>query len=278
MDVEIRVLGPLEASVAGVPVVPTANKQRQMLAMFALNAGQVLTVDALIEELWDRIPPRSAMTTIQTYILKLRRMIRDGFLSAGVTSPDEILITRPTGYLLDVPAEHVDALLYGRLSAAGRRAADDGDYATASVTLAAALALWRAPALIDVATGPQLRIEAIGLEESRLSDLGLRIDADLRFGRHDQLLSELATLCARYPLLEKFCGQFMLALYRSGRLPQALEVYQRTRDTLVNELGLDPSPRLRQLHQAMLAGHPSMYDMGFVFSGQSAGELTAVQA
>lgn len=278
MTVEIKVLGPLGVTVAGVPVAtPTANKQRQMLAMFALNAGQVLTVDMLMEELWDRIPPRSAMTTIQTYILKLRRLLRDGFLHAGQRTPPEILVTRPTGYLLDVAAENVDAIRYGGLSAAGRKAVNDADYAGASKKLIAALGLWRASALVDVSTGPQLRIEAIGLEESRMADLGLRIDLDLRFGRHDQLLSELATLCARYPLVEMFCAQFMLALYRAGRLSQALQVFQRTRDNFVQELGLDPSARLRQLHQAMLASHPSLHDPDFVFSGRTQ-ELAAMTA
>src|SRR5262245_16538101 len=173
MKVEIGVLGPLEASVADVPVVPTANKQRQVLAMFALNAGKVLTVDMLTEELWDRTPPRSATTTIQTYVLKLRRLFRDAFVRAGERSPAELLVTRSTGYLLDVPPENVDAVRYERLSGEARRAAYDGDYAAAARRLRVALDLWRAPALIDVTTGRELQIEAVRLEESRLSDLGL---------------------------------------------------------------------------------------------------------
>lgn len=266
MRVEIKVLGPLEVSVGGVSVVPTASKPSQLLAMLALNAGHVVTVSALMEEIWDHSPPRSGIPTLQTYILHLRRKLQDALVDNGRRTSKDILITRRTGYLLDVQPQDVDAVKYDQLSAAGRRAVNDGDFVTASRMLGAALNLWRGPALGDVPTGPQLEIEAMRLEENRLSDLDLRIDADLRLGRHHQLLGELATLCARHPMLENFCAQFMLALYRSGRQCQALDAFQRLRAIVVDQLGLDPSPRLRQLHRAILSGDPAVDDPNFVSS------------
>jgi SARP family transcriptional regulator, regulator of embCAB operon len=271
MRFEIKVLGPLEVTLGGVSVVPTATKPSQLLAMLALNAGHVVTVSALMDELWDSRPPRSGIPTLQTYILHLRRKLQGALAQSGEQSSKDILITRRTGYLLDVQPQDVDAVKYHELSMAGRRAVNGGDYTTAARLLGSALDLWRGPALGDVPTGPQLEIEAMRLEENRLSDLELRIDADLRLGRHHQLLGELATLCARHPMLENFTAQFMLALYRSGRRCQALSAYQRLRDTVVEQLGLDPSPRLRQLHRAILAGDPVVDDLSFVSSAWAPG-------
>ncbi|HEX6352581.1 AfsR/SARP family transcriptional regulator [Actinophytocola sp.] len=264
MHVDIKVLGAFEVTVAGVSIVPTANKPSQVLAMLALTAGRVLTTDELIEEVWNQHPPRTAVTTIHTYIRTLRKRLRE---VPGDGTAESILLTRRNGYLLDVPRSSIDAVVYDRLSVLGRRAAGEGDYPTASRTLDSALDLWRGQALADVPTGPLLQIEAVRLEESRLSDLGLRIDVDLCLGRHHQLLTELATLCARYPLLENFCAQFMLALYRSDRQWQALQAYRHTRDALVEQLGVEPTTRLRQLHQEILAGNPTVDDPNFVFSG-----------
>lgn len=254
MRVEIKVLGPLEVSVAGVSIVPTARKPSQLLAMLALNAGHLVTVAALTEEIWEFQPPRSGVPTLHTYILKLRKRLQFALATDGAMSSKDILITRRSGYLLDVEPEDVDAVKYDRLSLAGRRAVNEGDHAMASRLLGEALRLWRGPALADVQAGPQLAIESMRLEENRLGDLYLRIEADLRLGRHHQLLGELATLCARHPLLENFCAQHMIALYRSGRQSQALEAYQRLRTGMVEQLGVEPSPRVRHLQRAILSG------------------------
>jgi len=266
MRIEIKVLGPLEVSVGGVSIVPTASKPSQLLAMFALNAGRVVTLTALTEEIWDYEPPRSGVPTLHTYILKLRRKLQHALTGEGELTSKDILITRRSGYLLNVRPEEVDAYRYEQLSAVGRQAVNKGDHETASRTLGEALRLWRGPALADVPTGPQLAIEAMRLEENRLGDLHLRIDADLRLGRHHQLLGELATLCARHPLLENFCVQHMIALYRSGRQSQALDAYRRLRAVMVEQLGVEPSARVRQVHHAVLTGHAVMEDPGFVFS------------
>lgn len=267
MRVEIKVLGPLELLAGGASIVPSASKPCQIVAMLALQAGHVVTTDELIDEIWDQRPPRSAAATVQTYIMHLRRRLQrvlDG--QAGVSSAKNVLITHRSGYLLAIEPDDVDAVRYDRLSALGRRAVADADYATASHVLSEALDLWRGPALVGVPVGPELGIEALRLEESRLATLDLRIDADLRLGRHNQLLGELAALCAKYPTLENFCAQHMLALYRSGRQSQALQVYRELRRKLVEEIGIEPSPRLRQVHQAMLAADSTLEHLHFVFS------------
>lgn len=268
MRVEINVLGPLEVSVGGVSIVPSASKPSQLLAMLALNAGHVVTVATLAEEIWDYQPPRSGVPTLHTYILKLRRKLQHALAGqGGDVSSKDILITRRSGYLLDVEPTDVDAVRYDQLSAAGRQAVNEGDHERSSRTLAEALRLWRGPALSDVSVGPQLAIEAMRLEENRLADLHLRIEADLKLGRHHQLLGELATLCARHPLLENFCVQHMVALYRCGRQSQALDAYRRLRAGMVDQLGVEPSPRVRQLHHAILTGHSMMNDQNFAFNG-----------
>jgi DNA-binding SARP family transcriptional activator len=130
--------------------------------------------------------------------------------------------------------------------------------------LTAALGLWRGPVLVDVAAGPQLEIEAMRLTQSWLSDLTLRIDADLYLGRHHQLLGDLAALCARHPYMENFRAQYMLALYRSGRLGQALEAYQEMWSTIRDHLGVGPSARLRELHRALLNGDTIVDDRRYM--------------
>ncbi|HEV7648551.1 MAG TPA: AfsR/SARP family transcriptional regulator [Actinophytocola sp.] len=265
MRVEINVLGPLEVSIGGVSIVPTASKPSQLLAILALNAGRVVTVDSLTDELWAGRPPRSVVSTLHTHILKLRRNLERALAGPGELTAKDILITRRAGYLLNVEPAAVDAIRYEQLSSAGRKAVNEGHPERASRTLAEALRLWRGPALVDVPIGPQLGIEAMCLDENRLGDLHLRIEADLRLGRHHQLLGELATLCMRHPMLENFCAQHMIALYRSGRQSQALTAYRRLRAEMVEQLGVEPSPRLRRLHSAILTGEASIEDQTVVF-------------
>lgn len=266
MRIEINVLGPLEVYVGGMSIVPTARKPSQLLAILALNAGRVVTVNTLIDEIWANQPPRSETTTLHTYILKLRRNLDAALSENGRLTAKDILITRRSGYLLDVEPTAVDAIRYEQLSAAGRQAVNDGDHERASRVLAEALRLWRGPALADLPIGPQLAIEALRLDENRLGDLHLRIEADLKLGRHHQLLGELATLCVRHPMLENFCVQYMIALYRSGRQSEALSAFRRLRAEMVDRLGVEPSPRVRQLHNAILTGQPSVEDPNTMFN------------
>lgn len=267
MRIEINVLGPLEVNVDGVSVVPTASKPSQLLATLALNAGRVVTVNTLTDEIWASRPPRSEVATLHTYILKLRRHLETALADEGVgMCAKDILITRRAGYLLAAEPTAVDAMRYEELSAAGRQAVNDGDHEGASRLLAEALRLWRGPALADLPIGPQLAIEALRLDENRLSDLHLRIEADLKLGRHHQLLGELATLCARHPMLENFCMQHMIALYRCGRQSHALAAYRRLRTEMVEHLGVEPSPRVRQLHHAILTDQLSVEDPNAAFN------------
>lgn len=254
---DIKVLGPLEAYENGRSIVPTAAKPRQVLALLALEAGQVVPVPTLIEELWRLEPPRSALTTLQTYILHLRRQIDAALGPDADGGAKEVLATRHNGYQLNV-AGSVDVHDYQRLTGAGTRAAERGDDESASRLLRSALEVWRGPALVDVPVGLRLGIEVIGLEESRLSVLEMCIEADMRLGRHSSLLSELARLNASYPMHENLCAQYMIALYRSGRQWRALDVYRGLRDTLVDELGVEPSARLQQLQRAILRSDPGL--------------------
>ncbi|MER5808613.1 AfsR/SARP family transcriptional regulator [Streptomyces sp. NPDC002033] len=254
---EVKVLGPMEAYEDGVPIVPSAPKQRQILALLALQAPQAVTVPSLMEELWGEDIPRSASPTLQTYVLQLRRRIGAASADPGVR-PKDVLATRFGGYLLDVPADRVDAREFERLAQAGRRAFDSGDDFTASELLRTALDLWRGPALVDVPVGPVLELELMRLEEGRMAALEQRIEADLRLGRHAVLLGELRVLVAQHPLHENLCAQLMIALYRCGAAGRALEAHARLSDSLVETLGLNPSPRLQRLHRAVLTGDPAL--------------------
>lgn len=193
MRTEINVLGPVEATVGGASVVPPASRPRQVLALLALNVGERVPTTALVEEIWSDRPPRGALGTLQAYVGHLRRQLA----AAQDTGPDggvDVIVSGRSWCLLDLAAEQVDAVRYQRLSATGRRAAEEGDLREASAQLSAALDVWRGPALYGIPRGPHLAIEAMRLEESRLADLDRRIEADLRLGRRGQVHGELSAV------------------------------------------------------------------------------------
>jgi DNA-binding SARP family transcriptional activator len=267
--VDIDVLGALAVRENGVSITPTAPKPRQVLALLALHADQVVPVSALIEELWGGEPPRSARTTLQTYVLQLRALITTALERdaepTGTDAPTgstarrtakDVLVTLPGGYLLNSGGGTSDVREFDRLAGTGYRAMDAGDFPGAARLLREALSLWSGPAFADVQGGIQLDMEARRLEETRLCALDQRIEADMRLGRHRELLAELTVLASRYRTHENLHGQFMLALHRSGRRGEALDVYQRLRSTLVRELGLEPSAALRRLQRSMLMAGP----------------------
>ncbi|MFD0343004.1 BTAD domain-containing putative transcriptional regulator [Streptomyces sp. NPDC127117] len=259
---DIEVLGTLAVRENGVSITPTAAKPRQVLALLALHSDQVVPVSALIEELWAGAPPRSARTTLQTYVLQLRALIAtaleqspaDGEADRGTAK--DVLVTLPGGYLLNSGGGTSDVREFDRLAGMGYRAMDGGDFPGAARLLREALSLWSGPAFADVQGGIQLDMETQRLEETRLCALDQRIEADLRIGRHRELLAELTVLVSRYRTHENLHGQFMLALHRSGRRGEALDVYQRLRTTLVRELGLEPSAALRRLQRSILMASP----------------------
>ncbi|GAA1007443.1 MULTISPECIES: AfsR/SARP family transcriptional regulator [Streptomyces] len=257
---DIAVLGALAVKENGISVTPTAPKPRQVLAMLALHADQVVPVAALTEELWGDCPPRSARTTLQTYVLQLRELIAEALKhdpegTAPRTAKD-VLVTLPGGYMLSTSGGTSDVREFERLAGTGYRAMDAEDYMGAARRLREALALWNGAALADVQTGTQLEMQVRRLEESRLCALDQRIEADLRLGRHREILGELSMLVTRYRTHENLHGQFMLALHRSGRRSEALGVYQRLRNALVRELGLEPSPALRRMQRSILLAGP----------------------
>ncbi|MCY7343515.1 MAG: AfsR/SARP family transcriptional regulator [Pseudonocardia sp.] len=249
---EITVLGPFAAAMGGRSVTPTAPKPRQVLALLALQNRKVMSVPALIEELWGEKSPRSALTTLQTYVLHLRRLIGAALAEEGSGCPKDVLRTRFGGYLLDVDDDSVDAHRFERIASAGEQAFELGDNEAAARLLRSALDLWNGRALVDIAAGMPLEIEAIRLEERRLGVLETRIDAELRLGRHQSLVSELSGLVARHAMNENLRAKYMIALYRSGRQWQAMETYAALRSTLIAELAVEPSGRLQHLHQLML--------------------------
>jgi DNA-binding SARP family transcriptional activator len=252
----VQLLGPFAAWMDQRGVTPSAAKQRQILALLALNAGRVVTVSTLIEELWGDNPPRSSATTLQTYVLHLRNRLA----AAGPGGTREYLGTRHSGYLLDASCCQTAVEEFGRLARFGRQAAEAGDQRATSDLLGRALALWRGPVLVDVPLGRVLELEANSLEATRLGVLERRIEADLALRRHADLVGELTLLVARNPMNENFCALLMTALYRSGHAGRALESYRRLRTILKNELGLEPCPRLQQFQQAVLSGDLALED------------------
>lgn len=256
----VSVLGPLEVEENGRTITPTASKPRQLLALLALHPGRIVPMPTLVDELWGTGPPGNPVQSVQTYMLTLRRLVDGAHPHVAAGHSKAVLATASGGYLLDISADDLDVHRYERLASAGRRALHAGQHEQASRLLGAALAVWRGPALVDVPIGVPLAVRVRGLDEGRLGVLEARIEADLRLGRHHLLLGELGELNARYPMHEALCGQYMTALYRSGRTWRALEVFRALRGALVEELGLEPSQRTRQIQQAILNSDPVLED------------------
>src|SRR5215207_5800032 len=234
---DVRVLGPVEATVDGRPIALGGGKPRALLAMLALNAGSSVSAARLIDGLWGERPPATAVKLVQVYVSQLRKAL--------ATSADGAqIVTRRHGYELRVGAGTVDAQRFERLVASGEPRE--------------ALALWRGPPLDDVADEPFARAEIRRLEELRLGALELAIDRDLAEGRHREIVGELAALVAAEPLRERPHAQRMLALYRCGRQADALAAYRDARTALVEAIGAEPGAELRRLHDAILRQDPSL--------------------
>ncbi|ASO19678.1 DNA-binding SARP family transcriptional activator [Actinoalloteichus hoggarensis] len=250
MAVRFNTLGPLEVLVDDQDLTPTAPKTRQVLALLVSRHNTLVHTSELVDELWGERPPSSALATLQTYIYKLRKL-----LFAALADETQVsLRTRYFGYVITTPVESVDQYRFERLSREGRSALDVGEAEVAAERLRDALALWRGPALGGIDVGTLLSAHLTRLEESRLRTLQSRIEADLRLGRHRELISELKELTVARSLDEGFHGQLMTALNRSGRQHEALDVYRRFRQNVIDQLGLEPSPALQRVHNDLLAG------------------------
>ena len=240
---EFRLLGPLEVSSRGSVLPLGGEKQRGLLAILVLRANQVVPRERLIDGLWGDAPPRTVATELNVYVSRLRKL-----LGAGSGA---VLRTSPGAYALEVDLEAVDVRRAERLLDAGRDRLADGDPGAAVVLLGEALALWRGPPLLDLAHQPYARDEIAQLEELRLEVAEARLEAELRLGRHAEIVRELGRLVAEHPFRERLRARLMLALYRSGRQIEALEVYDEGR-RLTLELGLRPGRELRRLELAIL--------------------------
>ncbi len=242
-SVEFRILGPLEVrDGAGVTPLPR-RRERALLAALLLRPGEVVSTDRLVEAVWGENPPRTVIGSLQNAVSELRKAL----------GPD-VVTTRSPGYVLAVDPDTIDAVRFER---AVQRAAGLAPSERAEA-LAGALALWRGPALADLADEPFARNDAARLDELRLAATEERITADLELGRGADLVAEIEAHVAANPLRERLRGQLMLALYRSGRQAEALEAYQAARSALVDGLGIDPSPGLQELERRILRQDPSL--------------------
>ena len=250
-DLQIRLLGPLEVVVNGEPRDLRGVGERALLSLLALQAGRVVSGDRLIDALWGERLPANPANALQLRVSKLRRALRD----IGVDA--RCIVTRPPGYLLDIEPTAVDALRFARDVADARRNAE-AESPRAVRRYRDALALWRGPPLVEFAAEAWAVPEVRRLEELRLAAIEERIDVELDAGRHGELVDQLEALVVEHPLRERFHAQLMLALYRSGRQADALTAYQRTRELLAEELGLEPSAALKDLEAAVLRQDPTL--------------------
>lgn len=257
------VLGALVLSTGERELTLSAPKLRSVLSLLLVNHNRVTQTISLIDELWDENPPISAVTTLQTYVYQLRKILGDAEPGA-----ERMLTTRSTGYEARIPPEAIDLCWFENLVKQGTDALHEGDVTRASQVLREALELWRGPALIDVPRGRLLAAHAIKMEEIRLNALEMRIDADLQLRRHREVISELKSLIASNPLSEAFYSRLMRALYLSNRRDEALDAYRKLYRTLADELGLEPSRSLQQLHAALLTDDPVREDPSLAEPGE----------
>ncbi len=244
---DFRLLGPLEVHDSGRPVALGSRKQRALLALLLLHAGEPLPPDRLIEALWGERAPASALNSVHIYISQLRKLLGRSRIATG-----------GTGYTVDLGDDELDLRRFERLLGEGRERLAAGEPAGAAATLRDALALWRGPPLADFTHDEFAQNEIRRLEDERLAAVEERIEAELALGRQDALIPELEALVAAHPYRERLRGQLMLALYRSGRQADALEVYRRGRRLLAEEVGIEPGRQLQQLEVAILRQDPSL--------------------
>jgi len=248
---EFRILGPLEVW-HGDRQLPLAGERRcALLALLLLNANRVVPNERSIDELWGEDPPATGVKALQMHVSELRKLLE-------VDAANPVLVTRPSGYLIEVEPDALDLERFEKLTREGEQALERREPAEASERLCAALSLWRGPALAEFGFAPFARTAASRLEELRLATVERRIEADLALGRHTDLVAELEALIIESPFREQLRGQLMLALYRAGRQAEALSTYQDARRTLVDELGIEPSQRLQELELAILRHDPAL--------------------
>jgi DNA-binding SARP family transcriptional activator/tetratricopeptide (TPR) repeat protein len=250
MLVDLRILGPLEIVAGGEPVKIGGPRERIVLAMLALRANRVTSVEQLVDAVWGEVPPSTARGQIQGCISGLRRVLDDAGLANAIS-------TRAGGYVLSVAEDGLDSEQFGKLVAQAHRQGNEQRPQEAAATLRAALGLWRGPALSGVQSDLVQRGCAV-LEDARIAALEELMRLDLQLGRHAEISGQLRVLIAEHPLRERLYEFLVLALYRSGRQAEALEVCRRARVTMISELGLEPRAELQALERAVLNRDPSL--------------------
>jgi DNA-binding SARP family transcriptional activator len=244
---QFSVLGSTEVTAAGVQLELGGVKQRAILGYLVLHANKVVPTSQILQAMWEGNPPPTARKMVQNAVSAIRRM-----LAAHRDDTTPTLHTHPPGYQLRIDQETVDLFRFRTMVREGRTAITDGRPARGVELLRTALSLWRGRALADLVETGICWSELAAIEDERLSALEDRLDAELACGRHREITPELEVLTATEPLRERLCLQFMLALYRSGRQADALRVYRRTREALIDGLGLEPGRELRELQQRIL--------------------------
>jgi len=247
---EFRILGPLEVLDESRRVALGGSKQRALLALLLLHRGETLGSERLIDALWGERPPATAAKSLQVRVSRLRKALAP----AG----SELIVTREHGYELAIDPEQVDAERFERLMGEGRSEKAVGHTESTAAALEEALSLWRGRPLDDLAYEPFAQSEIARLDQLRVAALEQLIEAKLALGRHAELVAQLERLVAEHPYRERLWGHLMLALYRCERQADALQAYQDARRTLVEELGIEPGERLRELERAILAQDPAL--------------------
>lgn len=244
------VLGALELSSGNQVVAPRGPKVQQVLALLVLQANKLVHIDTLVDELWDERPPRAALNSLRTHIYHLRGTVRP--LCGDTVDPDRLISTQPNGYQLDVEPELIDSHVFHRHVRTAKELLHDGRFEEGSQQLATALGIWRGQPVANVPAGPILTRHATRLREQRINALQLRIDADLRLGRHHELVGELRDIIGGDPYDEWFHARLIDALRRSGRRNEATHVFRDLQVQLRDELGVEPSHDAQRAYQAVL--------------------------
>jgi DNA-binding SARP family transcriptional activator len=250
-DLEFRILGPLEVRRGQVLVPICGRRESAVLTILLLSDGEVVTMDQLVEAVWDCDPPQNAIKAVRNCVSALRRRTAE---SAGIVIPVELTAL---GYRLRLEECRLDLREFRHHAAAARRLAAEGDLAQAVTGLRTDLGLWRGPALAG-SRGRILQAGAVRLDEERMVALEDCLDLELALGRHRQVASELLGLAREQPLRERIAGQLMIALHRSGRQAEALDTYHQLARRLAEDLGINPSAGVTRLHEAILRQDPSV--------------------
>src|ERR1700761_8977707 len=248
-QLRVGVLGPVRAWLADQELPAGPPRQQAMLAM---RANRVVSRDELVDAVWGQQAPASAEGGVHTYVAGLRRVLEPGRSRRG---PSQVLASAAGGYVLRLDTSQVDAIVFERGLAAGRRLRGARDLNGAIAALDAALGEWHGSAFAGV-PGPFATAERVRLGELRSAAAEERVDVLLALGRHEQAVPELASLVAEHPLRERMRGLLMIALYRCGRQAEALRAFHQARQVLADELGIDPGPELSRIHQQILALDP----------------------